>query len=307
MRGGALRGYLRRRWAIAALAALVVVSQALILSYTTIDAPDKQETAQQASEGQQPCRERQRLAITIHSAERVACVFLFTNLRFIDRYHDTLNAVSTLAVAIFTATLWQTTKRLFRAGERQIEIASKSVDVALKSANVAERSLFDLERPYLFIDPPEFTPSAFAGRPPVLRYITRNYGRTPAILRWLEATVSFSEATMLPAEPKTNFLEVFNGILIFKDGEEKEVKLANHSIIAFPERYAPHTALISSPILTVHVQYFDVFGWVHYEGFRFFLSEGKFHAVSGERKSKRQKNDETWHPSWVSESDSTVT
>jgi len=48
-----------------------------------------------------------------------------------------LGAIATIAVAIFTGTLWLSSKKMW-------EVTKKSVDIA-------ERSLTELERPYLFI------------------------------------------------------------------------------------------------------------------------------------------------------------
>jgi len=176
MRGHTIGRGLRRHWMSVSLALIVGLSEVAILAQAPVDRTDKNEAAQDASEAQHSSRQIPPLAFAwVPIRDRLVAAF-YVNLRFIDRYHDTLNAVSTLAVAIFTATLWRTTKGLFDAGERQIRliegnakvqdavtreslrIAGINAEAALKAAEAAERqthAAINSDVPVIYVSPPD--------------------------------------------------------------------------------------------------------------------------------------------------------
>ncbi len=137
MRGSSARGYLTSALALC-FAAVLIGGEALILQAPLVDQADSQPRAEQAADRKQPCRPIPRLTLSWVPIRTRACVALHKNLRFFDAYRDDLNALSTLLVALFTFTLWRTTKGLFKAGERQITLIEKN---AVEQARQTEESL----------------------------------------------------------------------------------------------------------------------------------------------------------------------
>lgn len=183
MRGGPLRGYLKRHWVAFSLALLIAVSEALILTQAPVGRSDKGEATQNAGNTEQASRPIPPLVFAwVPIRDRIAWV-IFTNLRFIDRYHDTLNAVSTLAVAIFTATLWQTTRGLFIAGEKQIGLAVRNAVAAEKAAEAATNALVGGNRAWIKASARLADGLQFNGSAVVASVIVdcSNVGNSPAI------------------------------------------------------------------------------------------------------------------------------
>lgn len=137
MRGGSARGYLTSVLAIC-FAAVLIGGEALILQAPFVDQSDSQPRAEQAADKKQPCRPVPKLNLSWVPIRTQACVALHKNLRFFDAYHDDINALSTLLVAVFTFTLWRTTKGLFIAGERQSTLIQRNV---VEQAKQTEESL----------------------------------------------------------------------------------------------------------------------------------------------------------------------
>ena len=94
---------------------------------------------------------------------------------------DALVALSGLAVAFFTFTLWRSTHRLYEAGERQIAVAKQAANAATMAANASMVQ----ERPHLFLSlNREAVGYVEPGRVmfPRIEYAFMNYGRSPAII-----------------------------------------------------------------------------------------------------------------------------
>jgi hypothetical protein len=182
---------------------------------------------------------------------------------------------------------------------RQEGIAAAAAQAAKTSANVAERTLTELERPYIFVDIPKFVPSPIEGRPHNVQYVLKNYGRTPAIVRWLKASAK-------PEPPSTTggfWMEVFNGQIVFKPGDEKEVEPLARMPTPYPTR-DPVLRAIEEPIilLSIEITYSDVFDYIHVNEFTFFESRGSFHAIAGKKynrsKSEKLLEGVEWTPAW---------
>jgi hypothetical protein len=135
--------------------------------------------------------------------------------------HDTISTLAIVATAVFTGTLWWSTKRLWESSEtsaghleRSLSITDRAASAAQKSADVAERALFTIERPRLFVgslrgywDYPR-TEGAPEPDDPVsgykVFYRIANYGRTPAILVRMNWTIALHEGF----EERLNFSKV---------------------------------------------------------------------------------------------------
>jgi hypothetical protein len=119
----------------------------------------------------------------------------------IDQSHDTINAISAAAVAVFTVVL------VFVTG-RQARLTKISADAALISAKAARDSadaLPKLERAYIFIDiDPRFAQGIEATIPsatttsPTIKFQRINHGKTPAVIKAI--SVEFCHLTELPEE-----------------------------------------------------------------------------------------------------------
>jgi hypothetical protein len=171
----------------------------------------------------------------------------------------------------------------------------RQLNVMQGQLDESKRTLTELERPYIFVDIPTFTPNKIEGLAPNVQYVLQNYGRTPAIVIWLKATTS---QTGPPSNKIVNWTEFFNGQIVFKPGERQEIQPLHR----FPyPNYDP--AIGRPPILfIINVTYLDVFDYVHCSEFTFFESEGYFYAIGGKKynHSKSEKLPDTveWTPAW---------
>jgi hypothetical protein len=91
---------------------------------------------------------------TLHEGIMRVLVFLWDHAT-----HDNISAAAAVVIAIFTLTLWRSTRLLWLSGERH-----------------SERQL----RAYLMIDAVELSNIAIGGQPEA-RLTIKNYGRTPAL------------------------------------------------------------------------------------------------------------------------------
>jgi hypothetical protein len=95
---------------------------------------------------------------------------------------DSLIAVFTLGLLIFTGLLWRSTDKLWLAGEKQIAVTKDSVDVARLAALTSERALTVVERAFLAIS--DLNVSTIGQHGKIVDYRINinviNSGRTPA-------------------------------------------------------------------------------------------------------------------------------
>lgn len=191
-------GYLKRYRLTIALSVFVVLAEVVLLSKFLIDRPDVGKASQDAGHEQQASRYIPALRPAWVPIRTRILYALDVNLTFIDRYHDTLNVLSTLAIAIFTATLWGTTRGLYVSGEKQIVLANRNAAAAEAAANAASESLelaklalTGLDRPYVFLivedhTVPEtltFSDLIQRGDEFTITYRYKNFGKSPALIR----------------------------------------------------------------------------------------------------------------------------
>jgi hypothetical protein len=132
-------------------------------------------------------------------------------VRLLDSHNGLVNAIGTLIVAVFTGVLFVATVALFISSEKVAKSAQKSADIA-------ERALTGLERPYVFVQTPKFVANIIPNRPDRVQFILKNYGRTPAIVRWFKAIA------MRPGQPASRWFEIFNGQVILASEKSGNLK-----------------------------------------------------------------------------------
>ncbi len=207
-------------------------------------------------------------------------------------------ATYTMWLAIFTALL--VLVAIFQIGflVRTDKTSTAAANAAKQSADVAERTFTELERPYIFVDIPKFIPSPIKDRPSNVQYVLKNYGRTPAIVRWLKA----SAQTEPPSGDHPTWIEFFNGQTVFKPGDEREIQPNVRSPFPYPTTPAIRDPKEPSMLLIIEITYSDVFDYMHVSEFTFFESGGSFHAIAGKKynRSKSEKLPEgvEWTPAW---------
>ena len=116
-------------------------------------------------------------------------------------YRDAVTAIATAFIAVFTFTLWQSTRKLWIAGERQIEIAMTAAEAAMRQAGTAESAFTKLERPYVFIfgvSKLEISRDRPLNQQPHVKYVVANYGKTPATIESIRAGIVAHDEPIAP-------------------------------------------------------------------------------------------------------------
>ena len=140
----------------------------------------------------------------------------------IERHRDLWLVLETLVIALFTGTLWWSTRRLWQTSrehaahmEASLHIARESAKAAQASAEAANRSaeaLPALERAYLDLEVNPLTANIINTHinSPIITYRFANHGKTPAILKHFSFVFRISRNIpgMVNAEtiPYDNFL-----------------------------------------------------------------------------------------------------
>jgi len=98
---------------------------------------------------------------------------------------------------------------------------------------------------------------------------------------------------MNPQDPSSEdkaplWMEIFNGQVVFKNGDEKEIQPNVRMPVAFPKSQIPAGP---TTVLTIEVTYSDVFDYMHVSEFTYFESNGTFNAIAGMKynRSKSEK------------------
>ena len=208
--------------------------------------------------------------------------------RIVHCNRDDVSAASTLIIAVFTIILGSFTISLARS-------TRKAANAAKKAADVSEQALTVLERPYLFIEEPIISRDHPVTQMPheELRYIFANYGKTPAIVRFMEAVIRIGDS-------ESFFSEVFNGRIIFGEGERKPITMVNPRAIPTVDKTVYP---IASVILTIVVTYSDVFDWIHVNEYRFFRMGDRFVQIGGNENNRsysgKLRDGEEWSWAWT--------
>jgi hypothetical protein len=187
---------------------------------------------------------------------------------------DDINALSTIAIAIFTCTLWWVTWGMVRIAKEQradvlrsIKASEITANAAMKSADVAERALMGLERPMMFIQisPAPVKWSIERRKPnipfPDLQYKFTNYGKTPAIIRhWgIEIDIHLIPISALPPIIQTHTL--FQPVI--KENCEISTRKISPRFSSGDETIESVHRGIWAPYLHGYIVYDDVFGYTH--------------------------------------------
>jgi hypothetical protein len=117
-----------------------------------------------------------------------------------DKASTVITAFATVAVAVFTWTLWQSSEKMWRVTRISTLAARQSARAAIRQAKIAEDALIKLERPYVFIfgvksilhnkDAGEF----------FVTYTVSNFGKLPAIISgaWIDWVISEKAEPPIP-------------------------------------------------------------------------------------------------------------
>jgi hypothetical protein len=109
----------------------------------------------------------------------------------ISENRDVIEAVSTIAIALFTGTLWWSTRRLWRATKEAAE------HIPL------------IERPYIYafgVHKLITDRTVVGGFTPFIKYTVANYGKTPAVIEMVEAgMIVLNEIPIVPPH-RDNFI-----------------------------------------------------------------------------------------------------
>src|SRR5208337_3991100 len=121
--------------------------------------------------------------------------------------------------AIFSGLLFFSTTGLW-------VVTRTAANAAKKAADVAEQALTVLERPYIFIDAITIAPITQyrLGQP---SYVLKNYGKTPAVIRWCEVQAILIDRGR-GKETSLDAKQIFNGQLIIGVGESKPLPIGGH-------------------------------------------------------------------------------
>ena len=128
--------YLARIWTILFIA-LLIGGELWLLTSVPLEGINKQEhnASAQSHDKEKPCEHIQPWASYSGAFQQDLCAVATKNLIFIDAYHDTINAISTLLVAIFTFTLWQSSEKMWRASLSQSADMKATIQAAERSAD----------------------------------------------------------------------------------------------------------------------------------------------------------------------------
>lgn len=183
-------------------------------------------------------------------------------------------AIGTGILAISTILLWVETRK---GGIRQSRDMRKQLIIAKESADTARSALLDLESPYIHIEDVRFGTvtrvqmgDSFKS---LLEYefVIKNVGRTPTIVTWIEfelSTQNFGDPTHIKIP---SWSGIVNKRMAFGAGETHQVATQRTFWRDFSE-YDSLTPRRFSDIMTIFVVYEDVFGWMHFSRFKFFVS-----------------------------------
>jgi hypothetical protein len=196
---------------------------------------------------------------------------------------ESIDALSTILIAVFTGTLWWATAGLKNFAQIQsqdmkeaILVTKKLARAAQKSADIAESSVRNFERPYVFlvnmkahIMPTETNPEQTAI---VFEFNLQNHGRTPAIVTEIEADIDI--VGLAPKEPSHSKVSNFRRREIIGSGitsQKIERPLTINQVIG------PHRAIA---LIYGFVRYNYTSGRHYKHGFGFHWSseEGSFQA-----------------------------
>jgi len=191
----------------------------------------------------------------------------------ISNYNGIIVALATVAIAFFTYTLWRATSGLFKVAQEQsrdmkasITVAQEATIAAQKAAEAAEKSadaLPAMERAYVFVEVRRKNPKArlTINFNTFCEIVIRNYGKTPAIVRFVETFANVFYGITPEIEIKrTGIIPKIERIIV--SGGEEVINVDTTSISE--EKWGdvannPNARLLCYGL----VQYEDIFGKSH--------------------------------------------
>jgi hypothetical protein len=212
-------------------------------------------------------------------------IFRFAKFIWGEPGHDNVVAFGTVLIAVFTFVLYRSTEKLWLAGERQIDVAMTSA----RAAELSARAAIDAARAHLYVIVKQHNISdlisATAGTKfndhvaavkltPILSYVFKNYGKTPATLE-----MPLHRLT-LEAVGGGEYETFDRAIEIIDEGWETEPIAVSLTERPFYGRDAKalgdHDAFLR---FFSDATYTDTFGRRHNVIHEFLYSAGRFHLV----------------------------
>lgn len=166
-----------------------------------------------------------------------------------------VTALATIAIAVFTFSLRQSTDKLWEAGERQIAISFSAVQANLRSVAVAESALKDIERAFVYCARSEIVQPDFPQKPDspyVFNVFWKNSGNTRAIesfmhINWRTFDSTIDKDFVYPDEGNAVFDRIFIG---------PQVEMSSATI------EIPHDEIAASMERRSHLY---IWGWCEYD------------------------------------------
>lgn len=194
-------------------------------------------------------------------------------ITWIESHNELITVAATIFIAVFTWTLTRATKKLWKVSQKQSEhmetsivIAQQAAAASQKSAEAAEKSadaLPAMERAYIFVEVRRKNPKArlTINFKNFCEIVVRNYGKTPAIVRYIETFVTVLYGITPEIEIKrTGIMPKMESIIV--SGGEEVIDIDTTAISE--EKWNdvannPNARLLCYGL----IQYEDVFGKCH--------------------------------------------
>jgi hypothetical protein len=141
-------------------------------------------------------------------------------------YRDLIAAVATVLIAIFTFTLWQSTKRLWEAGEKQLRIGRQqtfanihAAKAAKRSAEIAEDALVASTRPWVGVDQVGINSGLKSPGQITVDVFIKNTGNSPALKMRGQFNGHVAPNTQPPPPIPASTDERISGSVLFPNGD----------------------------------------------------------------------------------------
>jgi hypothetical protein len=194
----------------------------------------------------------------------LAALLLIEAAKLLNDYGVALTAIATVAVALFTWTLWQSNEKMWGVTKIAADAARKSADASFAAERARFFIIIEHHNLKEIIANVESRGNLADGENFSIRYRLQNYGKTPGIIR--ELTLDSMIATD-PVDPPSHFL-------VIKEFAERMIG-ANGS--TEPDWYSPTTSPHLSQVQAIgrnHARlYDDVFG--NHQVHKFYLRSNR--------------------------------
>lgn len=218
------------------------------------------------------------------SGEQEGTEFWPTFMGYKFKITDSLIALSTLALTVFTGLLWRSTEKLWDAGERQIALAKGSADLARLALEAAETPyLVPIVRAYdERLDPAPPSPAM----QPLVSLRFENVGRSPATVLEIRYDTYGSNRTPDPVCFPPLQTNLRHSYILAPGRESDPVRFTVDSFNGWAPSNQHEVAWING-----HVRYADVFGNHFLTGFCYYRNGWGhgWHAQGGPGHNYRRK------------------